>query len=101
MCFKKQYKSKESRLKKEMKLTLEINIKPREGGPRWWCRKILNSPPPTDTPDTQLHMDHFFLEEKKSENQINCFFTKTDKMTLSKKRRKVRDQILTKPPLPE
>lgn len=42
-----------------MKLTLEINTKPRGGGPRWWCRKILNSPPPTDTWNQQLRMKQF------------------------------------------
>lgn len=32
-------------------------------GPRWWCRKILNSPSPMDMLNLQLHTDHFSSEK--------------------------------------
>lgn len=31
-------------------------------GPRWWCRKTLNSPPPGDTLDLQLHIEQVLLK---------------------------------------
>lgn len=30
--------------------------------PRWWHRKNLKTPPPMDTPNTQIHTDHFPLK---------------------------------------
>lgn len=33
-----------------------------KGNSRWWHRKILSLPPSTDTPNLQLHIDHFPLK---------------------------------------
>lgn len=35
---------------------------PKPGSPTWWCRKILNSLSPMDTPNLQLHLEQFPLK---------------------------------------
>lgn len=46
-------------------------------GPSWQCRKILNLPSPTDTPNRQLQMEQFSLQ--KTWQYLNSASTTKDK----------------------
>lgn len=55
--------------------------------PRWWCRKTLISPPPTDTPKLQLYMEQFALgKQNKPKQNLNLRNWRSSPFTSAHKR---------------